>query len=71
MKDHLHKNGLEITSSTKKNLRRNIENTFGNNIKFIKVNHNELWYHHNLRQLKLQYWSSTKKKKKKRRSQKL
>ena len=25
MKDHLHKNGLQITSSTKKNLRRNIE----------------------------------------------
>ena len=44
MKDHLHKNGLEITSSTKKNLRRNIENTFGNDIKFINVNHNVLLY---------------------------
>ena len=33
MKDHLHKNGLEATSSTKKNLRRNIENTFGNDIR--------------------------------------
>ena len=44
MKDHLHKNGLEITSSTKKNLRRNIENTFGNDIKFIDVNHNVLLY---------------------------
>ena len=30
IKNHLHKNRLEITSSTKKNLRRNIENTFGN-----------------------------------------
>ena len=29
MRDHLHKNGLEITSSTEKNLRRNIENAFG------------------------------------------
>ena len=44
MKDHLHKNGLEITSSTKKNSRRNIENTFGNDIKFINVNHNVLLY---------------------------
>ena len=44
MKDHLHKNGLEITSSTKKNLRRNIEKTFGNDIKFINVNHNVLLY---------------------------
>ena len=44
MKDHLHKNGLEITSSTKKNLRRNIENIFGNDIKFINVNHNVLLY---------------------------
>ena len=30
---HIHKNGLEATSSTKKNLRRNIENTFGNDIR--------------------------------------
>ena len=44
IKDHLHKNGLEITSSTKKSLRRNIENTFGNDIKFINVNHNVLLY---------------------------
>ena len=44
MKDHLHKNGLEITSSTKKNLRRNIENRFENDIKFINVNHNALLY---------------------------
>ena len=44
MKDHLHKNGLEITSSTKKNSRRNIENTFGNDIKFINVNRNVLLY---------------------------
>ena len=44
MKDHLHKNGLEITSSTKKNLRRNIEKTFGNDIKFINVKYNVLLY---------------------------
>ena len=37
MKDYIDKNGLEITSSTKKNLRRKIENTFRNDIKFIKV----------------------------------
>ena len=34
----------EITSSTKKNLCRNIESTFGNGIKFINVNHNVLLY---------------------------
>ena len=30
MKNHLHKNGIETTSSTKKTLRRSIEDTFGN-----------------------------------------
>ena len=44
MKDYIDKNGLEITSSTKKNLRRKIENTFGNDIKFININHNVLLY---------------------------
>ena len=48
MKDCLHKNGLEVTSSTKKNSRRNIENTFGNDMKFINVNGNVLSNPHSM-----------------------
>ena len=44
MKDNSHKNGIEIASSLKKNLRRNIEKTFGNDIKFINVKYNVLLY---------------------------
>ena len=44
MKGYRDKNGLEITSSTKKNLSRKTENTFGNDIKFINMNHNVLLY---------------------------
>ena len=48
MKDCLHKNGLEVTSSTKKNSHRNIENTFGNDMKFINVNGNVLSNPHSM-----------------------
>ena len=44
MKDHLRKNGKEITNSTKKNLRSNIEKTFGNEITIINVSRNVLLY---------------------------
>ena len=50
------KDGLKITSSTKNNLRRSIENTFRNDIMCCCI--------HNLSQLKLQYWCSAKKNKK-------
>ena len=50
------KDGLKITSSTKNNLRRSIENTFRNDIMCCCI--------HNLSQLKLQYWCSAKKKQK-------
>ena len=38
MAEHLRKNNLAITQSTKKNLRRNLEKSFQNNLKFISIN---------------------------------
>ena len=44
MKDFLSKKGIEISISTKKNLRRNIENTFGKDVLFTNVKNNVLLY---------------------------
>ena len=38
MTEHIRKNDLTITQSTKKNLRRNLEKSFEDNLKFLSVN---------------------------------
>ena len=38
MTEHIRKNNLTITQSTKKNLRRNVEKSFEDNLKFLSVN---------------------------------
>ena len=44
MVNYLRMNGIKISNSTRKNLRRNIENTFGDEITFVTVSHNLLLY---------------------------
>ena len=44
MVNYLRMNGIKISNSTRKNLRRNIENTFGDEITFVTVSNNLLLY---------------------------
>ena len=44
MVNYLRMNGIKISNSTRKNLRRNIKNTFGDEITFVTVSNNLLLY---------------------------